>query len=143
LISLLDVNVLLSLAWSNHPHHHLAHGWFAREATLGWATCLLTQIGFLRLSLNPKIVGVALDCQAVMALLAGLTAHPNHRFVDLAPTITAAPFDELVPAIAGHQQITDAALMHLARFHGMKLVTLDQAASALCPWSGNLEVIVP
>jgi toxin-antitoxin system PIN domain toxin len=143
LISLPDVNVLLSLVWANHPHHNAAHGWFARDAPGGWASCQLTQIGFLRLSLNPQIVGVALDCQAALALLAGLMAHPNHQFVDLAPTITANPFDELVPRIVGHQQVTDATLLQFARFHGMKLVTLDQATNALCPWSGNLEIIVP
>ena len=143
MISLLDVNVLLSLAWGNHPHHNAAHAWFAQNASGGWATCLLTQIGFLRLSLNPVIVGVTLDCPTAVGLLAGLMAHPNHQFLDLAPTITATPFDELVPKIVGHQQITDATLLHLARFHGMKLVTLDQATSALCPWSGNLEIIVP
>jgi toxin-antitoxin system PIN domain toxin len=102
LISLLDVNVLLSLAWSNHPHHNAAHTWFAQNARGGWATCHLTQIGLLRLSLNPQIVGVALSSQAAMALLAGLIAHPNHQFIDLAPTITATPFDELVPKIVGH-----------------------------------------
>jgi uncharacterized protein len=143
LISLLDVNVLLSLAWSNHPHHNAAHAWFAQNAPAGWATCLLTQIGFLRLSLNPQIVGVALDCQSALAELAGLMAHPNHHFVDVAPTITGAPFDELIPKIVGHQQITDATLLHLARFQGMKLVTLDQSISAICPWSGHLEIIIP
>ncbi len=143
MISLPDVNVLLSLAWANHPHHNAAHTWFAGAAPAGWGTCLLTQIGFLRLSLNPQIVGVTLDCKAATALLSGLMAHPNHQFVDLAPSITATPFDELVPRIVGHQQVTDATLMHLARFHGMKFVTLDQGTRALCPWSGNLEVIVP
>ena len=141
--ALLDVNVLLSLAWSNHPHHQAAHDWFARNASAGWATCLLTQIGFLRLSLNPKIVGVSIDCPAALSLLAGLVAHPQHQFIERAPTASAAPFDELVPRIFGHQQISDATLLHLARFHGAKLVTLDQAMTALCPWSGNLEVIVP
>ncbi len=143
MISLLDVNVLLSLAWTNHPHHNAAHTWFAQNSPAGWATCLLTQIGFLRLSLNPQIVGLSLDCQTAVALLAGLMAHPNHQFLDLAPTITAAPFDDLVPKIVGHQQITDATLLHLARFHGMKLATLDQATSTLCPWTSNLEIIVP
>jgi hypothetical protein len=93
--------------------------------------------------MNPQIVRVALDGPGAMAILAGLTAHPNHQFADLAPTITAAPFDELVPKLVGYQRVTDAALMHLARFHGMKLVTLDQGTSAFCPWSGNLEVIIP
>jgi hypothetical protein len=57
--------------------------------------------------------------------------------------LTSAPFDELIPRILGHQQVSDAALLHLARFHGMKLVTFDQAVTSLCPWSGNLEVLVP
>jgi len=143
LTSLPDVNVLLSLAWANHPHHNAAHSWFAQNALAGWATCLLTQLGFLRLSLNPQIVGVALDCPTALALLAGLMAHPNHQFIDVGPTITATPFDELAPRIIGHQQVTDAALMHLARFHGMKLVTFDQGTATLCPWSGSLEVLVP
>jgi hypothetical protein len=66
LIGLLDINVLLALAWSHHVHHDAAHGWFARETAAGWATCLLTQTGFLRLSLNPQIVGILLDCQAAL-----------------------------------------------------------------------------
>jgi predicted nucleic acid-binding protein len=75
LIALPDVNVLLSLAWANHPHHQAAHDWFAREASAGWATCLLTQTGFLRLSLNPSIVRVSIDCAGALALLAGMWAH--------------------------------------------------------------------
>lgn len=143
MISLPDVNVLLSLAWPNHAHHNAAHRWLARDAQNGWATCLLTQIGFLRLSLNPVIVGVSLDCQSALALLSGLIAHPTHQFIEKAPTTTAPPFDDLVPKIVGHQQITDATLLHIAHFHGVKLVTFDQATIALCPWSANLEVITP
>lgn len=143
MIALPDVNVLLSLAWANHPHHNAAHRWFARDAPSGWATCLVTEIGFLRLSLNPVIVGASLDCQSVLAVLLKLQSQSNHQFVEKSPTTTAPPFDDLVPRIFGHQQITDAALLHIARFHGMKFVTFDQAVTALCPWSGNLEVIVP
>lgn len=141
--ALFDVNMLLSLAWPNHLHHQAAHDWFSRNASGGWATCLFTQVGFLRLSLNPTIVGVSIDCQAAVALLAGLVAHPNHQFLDQAPTATAPPFDELIPKIVGHQQITDAALLHLARCHNAKLVTFDQSITALCPWAAHLEVIVP
>jgi putative transposase len=35
------------------PQHSAAHRWFAHDAAAGWATCLFTQTGFLRLSLNP------------------------------------------------------------------------------------------
>ena len=47
MIHLPDVNVLLALAWSNHPHHEAAHRWFVSESLEGWATCLLTQGGLI------------------------------------------------------------------------------------------------
>lgn len=141
MISLPDVNVLLALAWSNHPHHDAAHAWFARESTSGWATCLFTQAGFLRLSLNPQIVGVAIDCQAALNLLQGLVSHPEHQYVEALPTLTATPFEELVPQIAGYRQVSDAALLHVARCHGFKLVTFDQPVASVCPWNENLEIL--
>ena len=35
---LLDVNVLLALAWPTHQHHGAAHQWFRQESRHGWAT---------------------------------------------------------------------------------------------------------
>ena len=141
MIALPDVNVLLALAWDNHPHHDVAHTWFAREAADGWATCLFTQTAFLRLSLNPQIVGGSLDCFAALDLLEKLTAHPLHRFIEVAPTITSGPFRALQRSISGYRQVTDATLLHLARSHGLKLVTLDQSFDAICPWPESLEVL--
>jgi toxin-antitoxin system PIN domain toxin len=141
LIALPDVNVLLALAWSNHPHHNAAHDWFAREANAGWATCLLTQSAFLRLSMNPQIVGAGVDCATAIRLLDGLTQHPNHKFVANAPPLFGPPFDELVPRIVGYRQVTDATLLHFARTAGMKLVTFDQAVASICPWNENLLVL--
>lgn len=97
MIALPDVNVLLALVWSHHPHHEAAHRWFAQAAAEGWATCLLTQTGLLRLSLNPQIVGVAIDGQAAMQLLQQLVAHPQHHYVDQAPALTATDFEVLIP----------------------------------------------
>jgi uncharacterized protein len=83
LITLPDINELLALAWGNHAHHDAAHRWFARDATVGWATCLLTQTGFLRFSLNRQVVGVSIDCQAAVHLLPSLillkTLHFHNR----------------------------------------------------------------
>ena len=90
--ALLDVNVLLALVWSNHPHHEAAHRWFAREAATGWATCLFTQSG-LRLSLNPQIVGVSIDCQTALQLLQQLVIHPHHYYMEQVPTLTGTAFD--------------------------------------------------
>jgi predicted nucleic acid-binding protein len=48
-----DVNLLLALAWPNHQFHRRARVWFAEHAGAGWATCAVTQLGFVRLSSNP------------------------------------------------------------------------------------------
>ena len=143
MIALPDLNVLLALTWSNHPHHDAAHRWFGRNSAAGWATCLFTQTGFLRLSLNPQVVGVSIDCQAALNLLQSLVTHPHHQYVETAPALTSSSFDGLVPKIIGYRQMSDATLLYLARVHGMKLVTFDQAVVAVCAWSENLELLTP
>ena len=57
-VSLLDVNVLLALAWPTHIHHAAAHRWFAENCAAGWATCPLTQLGFVRLGMQPAVVKI-------------------------------------------------------------------------------------
>jgi toxin-antitoxin system PIN domain toxin len=143
LIALPDINVLLALAWSNHAHHDAAHRWFARDATAGWTTCLLTQTGFLRLSLNPQVVGVSIDCQAAVHLLHSLVAHPHHQYTATAPALTTPPFDTLIPKIIGYRRVSDATLLYLARVSGLKLVTFDQPVATICPWPEHLELLVP
>ncbi|HLL89632.1 MAG TPA: TA system VapC family ribonuclease toxin [Tepidisphaeraceae bacterium] len=60
-VHLLDANVLIALGWPTHAHHAVAHRWFASAAAAdGWATCPLTQLGFVRVSTNPRAVGAAL-----------------------------------------------------------------------------------
>jgi predicted nucleic acid-binding protein len=48
--ALLDINVLVALAWPNHVHHETALHWFEVNHTYGWATSPLTQSGFVRVS---------------------------------------------------------------------------------------------
>ncbi len=54
---LLDVNVLLALAWPNHQFHAAAIAALSSRAR--WATCALTQLGFIRLSSNPAAIATA------------------------------------------------------------------------------------
>lgn len=143
MIALPDVNVLLALAWSNHVHHNAAHDWFAQSGQAGWATCLWTQSAFLRLSLNPQVVGVSISCRAGMNLLRGLVAHPHHQYIEAAPGLSAPQFDELIPRIAGYRQVSDAVLLYLARVHDLTLITFDQAAAAVCAWQKNLQILTP
>ena len=141
MIALPDVNVLLALAWANHVHHDAAHDWFGRAAADGWATCLLTQSGFLRLSMNPHVVQVAIDCRTARNLLAGVTAHPSHQFASEAHALTADGFDPIAELISGYRQMTDATLFFFAHAHSLKLVTFDRAMLAVSPWPDSLEIL--
>jgi hypothetical protein len=99
--------------------------------------------GLSALSLNPQVVGVAMDCQAALHLLHSLVAHPTHHYVETAPALTASSFDALVPNIIGYRQISDATLLHLARVCGLKLITFDRPVAAICPWDDHLELLTP
>ena len=49
MISLLDVNVLVAMLVPEHEHHVAAQDWFTTEAgTDGWATCVVTELGAIR-----------------------------------------------------------------------------------------------
>lgn len=118
---LLDVNVLLALAWPTHQHHRAAHQWFRDESRHGWATCALTQLGFVRLSSNPSYSVDAVSPPDGAALLAQLTAHAKHRFWAELPAVDVEMFQQAT----GHQQVMDAYLVRLARSHRGRVVTFD------------------
>lgn len=143
MIELPDVNVLLAIVWSNHRHHEAAHQWLSSETEDGWATCLWTQSAFLRLSLNPQVVGAAIDCPTAVQLLNELASHPRHQFLATAPALAGDALAEMVPRIRGFRQVSDATLLHLARVQDVKLVIFDQAIASLCPWSENLRLLSP
>lgn len=46
---LIDVNALLALAWPT-PMHAVAEDWFFALGRTAWATCTVTELGFIRLS---------------------------------------------------------------------------------------------
>ena len=129
---LLDVNVLLALAWPNHLHHCVAREWFAANRELGWATCPLTESAFVRISSHPRIGPEPRTVAESIAWLAALRAFPDHRFLSDDVSIVTSP---QVPRdlAMGHRQITDAHLLALARRHDVTLVTFDRGIAALAP----------
>ena len=130
-VGLLDVNVLIALAWPSHVHHALAHAWFARHAGDGWATCPLTQLAFVRISSNPKIIPDAVLPQQALKVLSQIVEHEHHVFWrdDLPLSDRHIP----VAHIMGHRQLTDAYLLGLAIRNRGRLVTLDESISSLLP----------
>jgi len=56
-ITLPDINVCVALASDRHVHHRLARDWFTAIPGAGAAFCRVTQIGFLRLLTNSRVMG--------------------------------------------------------------------------------------
>lgn len=129
---LLDVNVLLALAWPNHLHHEAAHRWFGSHQQAGWATCPLTQLSFVRLSMQPAVVKVPLLLGDALAALARMTASPTHLFWPAERGLLDIDA-RIRHRIIGHQQLADAVLFDLALHHQGALATFDRRLSGLIP----------
>lgn len=126
-MGLLDVNALVALAWDSHVHHSAVRRWFSSGGSDSWATCPVTESGFVRVSSNPVVLPSAIGVEDARRVLGALRAAGVHRF--LADDVSMT--DDDVPRLAGHRQVTDAHLLTLARRNGMSLVTFDAAIEAL------------
>ena len=137
--ALLDVNVLVALAWPNHVGHHVAQEWFhAHAAETGWATTPITEAGFVRVSSNRRALPTATTPGVAIELLRRMTSLAGHHFW---PDMTRLVVGETVDAsmLPGHRQVTDAHLVALCADHGGGLVTFDGAILEL---AGGTDVAV-
>ena len=135
---LLDVNVLIALAWPSHVHHDRAQEWFARKKKAGFRTCPLTETGFVRISSNPRFASYAVSPADALALLGRITSLPGHEFWPAHLPVVEAVGDR---PVSGHRQVTDAYLAGLAAAHGGVLATFDSGVLALGGASGLVELL--
>lgn len=136
---LLDVNALVALAWSNHQFHAAVAARLEQRPATRWATCALTQLGFVRLSSNPKVVGVRKTPAEAVSLLAELTRDPHHVYVDALPALPEAA--SFFRRLLGHQQVTDAYLLAVAGASGATFLTLDRRLASNATTRANVEVL--
>lgn len=132
MVSLLDVNTLVALAWPNHVHYAAAHTWFERHHTDGWATCPLTESGFVRVSSNPAATREAKTPGEAVLLLRRMVDLPGHVFWDDSTSLARSE-DLPLERLTGHQQVTDAHLLLLTIQHRGQLVTFDTGLRQLIP----------
>lgn len=123
--SLLDVNLLVALFDPDHVHHDLAHDWFADARESGWATCPITENGFVRVLSNPSYGASTVAVTDLVKRLHAFRKSGQHEFwsdtVSLADKrIFNAPF------VRGHRQLTDVYLLGLAFKMGGRLATFDR-----------------
>jgi hypothetical protein len=123
--ALLDVNVLIALLDTDHVDHERARGWVDAEIVHGWASCAITQNGFVRIISQPRYPSPVPPAQAI-GKLARAAATEHHEYW---PCSVSLLDDDLIDysRLHGHRQVTDAYLLALATANGGRFATLDQS----------------
>jgi uncharacterized protein len=123
--ALLDLNVLIAMFDEQHIHYVRAHQWWVENRADGWASCPLTQNGFVRVLSQPNYSN-PISVSDALALLCKATAQPDHAFwPDDVSLVDPQRFDSA--RILGPKQLTDLYLLALAVKNGGRLATLDRA----------------
>ena len=141
---LLDINVLVALFDAAHVHHDPAHRWFTATGLASWATCPLTENGFVRVISNPRYVSISATPAEAALRLQTFCAAPGHTFWPDDMSITdATRFD--LSNLHGHQQITDLYLAALAHRNAGKLATFDAGipVAALVGAPSHIVELIP
>ena len=90
----------------------------------------MVQVGFIRISSNPKIIADAVTPREALGLLVSILEVPGHHFwPDEVAASDAKTFAS--PAFVGHRQVTDAYLVALAQHNKGKLATFDRGIAEL------------
>ena len=133
----LDVNFLVALAWPTHQGHRVAVE--RLESAPGhWATCALTELGFIRVSCVPAVVGLRQSASEACEVLRQLRKDERHVFFGELPSPNdLSGWDQ----VYGHQKVTDHYLLRLAESRGATLLTFDKRLGALAERPDAVEVL--
>jgi toxin-antitoxin system PIN domain toxin len=125
--ALLDINVLLALLDSDHVDHSRAHAWLDDEFDAGWASCAITENGFVRIISQPRYPSPVSPAEAI-ELLARACEGGHHEFWPCCVSLLTAKIVDR-SRVHGPRQVTDAYLLALAIAHDGRFVTFDQTVS--------------
>jgi uncharacterized protein len=127
---LLDINILLGIAWEDQQAHQTVFPWFKGLGEQCFATCAITQAGFVRISNSARMTKQPVPIKSALELLNLLIDVPGHEFwpIDIGIQEATAAF---VDKLFGPLQLTDAYLLGLAIANDGVLVTRDQAIPQL------------
>ena len=124
---LLDINVLLALLDSDHVDHRRAHDWLEDEIDAGWASCAITENGFVRIISQPRYPSPVSPAEAI-DLLCRACGSDHHEFWSCDVSLLD---DRVVDRsrLHGPRQVTDAYLLALATARDGRFVTFDRSLS--------------
>jgi hypothetical protein len=121
--ALFDVSTLLALFDKGHMFHARAHEWWDTNVASGWATCPITQNGFVRILSQPGYSSPRALPDAIAALSLGMIQLGHAFWADDISITDPELFDH--SRILGPNRITDVYLLGLAVRNGGRLVTFD------------------
>ena len=137
---LFDVSILLALIDTAHARHGDVVRWVSAHRSDGWATCPLTQNGFVRI-ISQRGYPNPFELPDPVAALRAAVALPDHEFwSDDLSILDAERVDH--SRLLGPKQITDVYLLALAVKHGGRFVTLDTGISFKAARGGRAETLV-
>jgi len=123
-VHLLDVNVLIALSDEAHDLHERAVAWFSRNPQRAWATCPMTENGFVRILGHRNYPAFPGGTSAAREMLASLCLLPGHQFW---PDSVSVRDRSIFPELPASKHLTDCYLLALAVERRGKFVTLDHA----------------
>ncbi|NJL28724.1 MAG: PIN domain-containing protein [Thermoanaerobaculia bacterium] len=122
--ALLDVNVLIALLDASHADHGRARAWLTGEIRHGWASCAVTQNGFVRIVSQPRYTNPVTTAEAMRTL--GRATQTEHHVYWPCSISLVDPRHVDPSHVHGTKQVTDVYLLALAVEHGGRLITFDQ-----------------
>jgi len=125
--ALLDVNVLLALLDSDHVDHRRATDWLDDEIAAGWASCPITENGFVRILSQPRYPSPVSPAEAI-ELLDAARAGGRHAFWPCDVSVLDSGIVDR-SRLHGPRQVTDAYLLAMATAHEGRFVTFDLSVS--------------
>jgi len=124
--ALFDINLLIALFDELHQHHDRATLWLKENILLhGWASCPLTQNGFVRIMSQSRYVRPIPASQALDMLEEAAATNHHEFWPDDISLLNRRAVDRT--RIHGPRQLTDIYLLALAVKHQGRLVTFDDS----------------
>ena len=121
-----DVNVWIAIAADRHVHHDLARQWFD-SAVAPVCFCRVTQMAFLRLLTNRKVMGEdSLTPAGAIAVYRQLASDERVSFAPEPPNIESAWISLICAREASGSTWTDAYLAAFALEAGFRLISFDK-----------------
>ncbi len=128
MLALYDVNVLLALFDAEHTQHTSGLAWHEANASMGWATCPITQNGLLRIMSPPSYTHTIPLASVAERFRESATEDAHHQFI--ADDISVVDRSIIRQnALLAPSSLTHIYLLALAFKHNARYVTFARGTS--------------